>query len=81
MDVELLVDENGNIVAAVESRAVRLPGDSGITLRPTMRACPGQVRHVLTMPAELAQLGLKAALRSCRFVHDAAGPRLEKRNT
>jgi hypothetical protein len=83
MDIELLVNENGKIVAAVECRPAELIGASAPSgeiplARPTLRARPGQTRHILTLSAEIANTPLKVILQTHRFVIDAEGPRLEK---
>jgi hypothetical protein len=83
MDIELLVNENGKIVAAVECRPATLisasaSSDGRPLAQAMLRARPGQTRHVLTLPAEIANMPLKTVLQAHRFVCDAEGPRLEK---
>ena len=75
----VLVNENGKIVAAVERKTTKLSGNGDVSVQAGLHARPGQSRHVLTMPPELALMPLKEMLRSCHFVQDADGPRLEKR--
>jgi hypothetical protein len=83
MQIEVVVNEDGKIIAAVEPRPATLisPSASGREsplAQAMLHARPGQTRHVLTVPAELAGTPLKTILQMCRFVSDADGPRLEK---
>jgi hypothetical protein len=81
MELEILVNDSGKIVAAVEPRTTKLPGDREVSLRYGLHARSGQTRHVLTVPPELAQMSLRDILVSCRFVDGPGGPRLVKRDT
>lgn len=80
MEVEVLVNESGKIIAAVERKAAKLSGAKEVSIQAILHARQGQTRHIVTMPPELASLSLRAIVRSCRFAQDADGPRLEKRN-
>jgi hypothetical protein len=89
MVIEVLAAENGTILALGApddtriSKHLRLAASRGAQTAPqapptiTMRPRPGQQRHLVTLPDELANMSLKEIHRSYRLVHHAAGPRLE----
>ena len=84
MRIELVVNADGKIISAVEQKEPPPPllsesGHSKPSAMPTLRTGPGQQHHVLTLSDELARMPLKEVLRTCRFVSDQRGARLERK--
>ena len=86
--LDIITDASGTIIAICAADEEQL---AGRTRRPTpqdavqapralvdLRARPGQLRHVLALPAELAGLSLKEIHGTHRVVLDAGTPRLER---
>jgi hypothetical protein len=86
--LDIITDASGAIIAICAADEEQLAGRSR---RPSsqdavqaprgvagLRARPGQVRHVLALPAELAGLSLKEIHTTHRVVVDAGVPRLER---
>jgi hypothetical protein len=90
MTVEVLVDENGTILAlstahegqeSARRRARRPRDEESVTLPPPivkMQPQAGQQRHLISLPAELEGMPLKEIHSGFRLVHDVGGPRLER---
>ena len=90
MTIEVLVDENGTILAlstahegqeSARRRAREPRGEESVALRPPTIDMPpraGQQRHLVTLPAELEVMPLKEIHALFRLVHDVGGPRLER---
>jgi hypothetical protein len=84
MRIEIVVNENGKIIAAVQEKGP-LPsrasesGGSKPSAMPMLHAGPGRQRHVFALSDELAAMSLKEVLRTYRFVSDHQGPRLERK--
>ncbi len=86
--MEIITDANGTIIAmcpdddepvARPTRPMQLgspaPGPKAV---PTLRARPGQVRHVVALPPELAGMSLKGIHTTHRVVVHAGTSRLER---
>jgi hypothetical protein len=89
MTIEVLVDQNGTILALSTAhdpqesarRADKPHREKSVTQpHPTivMRPRAGQQRHLVALPAELQGMPLKEIHSSFRVVHDVGGPRLER---
>jgi hypothetical protein len=78
MEIELIVNAAGKIIAAVERKAPAPAEDGKISTIPSLRAAPGQHHHVIKLSDELAAMPLKEVFRTCRFASDDNGPRLER---
>jgi hypothetical protein len=86
MEVEVLVDSHGTIVAMLavgerQSTGRRAVDRAAVSPLPPiiqMRPRSGQLCHVVTLPTELESAPMKEIHTSCRFVEDAGGPRLER---
>jgi hypothetical protein len=86
--MEIIADANGRIIAMcpTEDEPVarpRYPVQPSSPAQkpnavPTLRARPGQVRHVVALPPELAGVSLKEIHTTHRVVVDAGQPRLER---
>jgi hypothetical protein len=89
MTIEVLVDENGTILALSTAHEGKEPArrrareqrdEEGVTLRPpTVKMQPraGQQHHLIALPAELEGMPLKEIHSGFRLVHGVDGPRLE----
>jgi hypothetical protein len=90
MTIEVLVDENGTILALSTAhegqesarRSAREPrGERSATLWPPtigMQPRAGQQRHLVALPAELEGMPLKEIHSLFHLVRDVAGPRLAR---
>ena len=86
--MEIITDANGRIIAlcAAEDEGVARPGRPiqpgssvpGPNAVPTLRARPGQVRHVIALPPELVGMSLKEIHTTHRVVVHAGMSRLER---
>jgi hypothetical protein len=86
--MEIITDMNGRIIAMcpTEDEPVarpRYPVQPGSPVQrlnavPILRPRPGQVRHVIPLPPELAGMSLKAIHTTHRVVVHAGQPRLER---
>jgi hypothetical protein len=86
--MEIITDANGRIIAMcpTEDEPVARPKhpvqpDSAAqrpNATPTLRPRPGQVRHVVPLPPQLAGMSLKEIHTTHRVVVHAGQPRLER---
>jgi hypothetical protein len=86
--MEIITDTNGKIIAmcptedepVARPRYAVQPGSPAQRLNavPTLRPRPGQVRHVIPLPPELAGMSLKEIHTTHRIVVHAGQSRLER---